>query len=229
MTRGIYIFILPVLITINVVLCSNHDTSWIENALQNWTWSNDEFYSKGFWSFVGYDYDNDKAIIFGGNDGYSVNYNRIGLFDYNTLYVYDMILDKLTPIQFNWEEISGWLFCNEQTPNAVIIDEIMYFSYLDPSDPPYQDNTQLFSFDIKPIYSYVSNKSQPIPDIQPKPLFPTTAFQGTKGCVVTDSTKQYIIISALHPVPPQKDTSYDTNFIYELNYGNCCFFISTFY
>ena len=67
--------------------------------------------------------------------------------------------------------------------------------------------------DINPFYSYIENAFQSIPDIQPKALMNISISQGSDGCVVTDSTKQYIFITALQA--HKEITSYSGNNIDE--------------
>ena len=158
--------------------CNHIDSLWIETALQNWTNSSTHFVTPAGNSFVEYDEDTQKAVIFGGSGDYS---------DWNHLYVYDFLQDNLSIIAINWDYHSpGKYLLNPSSTNAVIIDSIMYFS----------TSKEVCKLDLDPVYAY--NVLSSNPDIKPEVILQHVAYQYTGyGCIVTDEKKQYLIISGM--------------------------------
>ena len=138
-TKNIIIYILFQLL--QKIYCQYTSTR-IETALQNWLLSSTQFYRPAGYSIVGYDYDNDKVIIFGGAQGLT----NVDSADWYILYIYDIFKDTLTSIPISWDSYGELL--NDVTTNAVIINSTMYFTITD----------FVLSLDLDPIYSYYINK-----------------------------------------------------------------------
>ena len=155
---------------------------------QDWSVSSASFLSSADCSIIGYDYDQEKVIILGGSKKESSDSERKYKTDQNTLYIYNIIEDKLSSIYIAWDRFLVLLNCG--TTNAIITDSIMYFA----------TQSDLLKLDLNPFYIFVdsnNNKSQSsLPLTQPEILPINTRYvYGYYGCIVIDDSKSYLIIS----------------------------------
>ena len=97
-----------ILLHLKHAICQKY---WIEAALQsNWILSSTYFNTKEGASIVGYDSDHERVIIFGGT---RFDYQRqsepftLGTRqDWNQLYIYDILHDKLSQMDIkSWQQI----------------------------------------------------------------------------------------------------------------------------
>ena len=196
-TSNLKVFFHQTMLRINVIAvlsCLFHVThcqhyinsTCIESALQDWTLSSQAFFTSAGWSIVGYDEDKDKVIIFGGV-GSDENFYTT---DWYALYVYDIISDRLTHVSLSWDTEYYSFFMNYASTNAVIINSTMHFLI----------TKNLLELDLHPIYSYIDNNPASGSPPQFKPIIwfdSSSQWYGGGGCIVTDSTKEYLIISGM--------------------------------
>ena len=153
-----------------------------EKIFLNWTSSSTRFQKENGCSIVGYDEDQEKVIIVGGIKNES-----------ETLYIYDILQDQLSTVPIGWNMVTescGDLM-NCITTNAVVINSTMYFTI----------DKCILEVDLNPFYLYtLQHSTSAAPDIQPQILLDSWSSQSTYtglGCIVTDDTKQYLVISAM--------------------------------
>ena len=196
----------------NLVCCRYNSSYWIEEVLQNgWILSATQFYRPAECSIVGYDSDNEKVIIIGGTTS-GTNFETA---DWYSLYIYDLIMDKLNPIPIAWNSLHDELI-NPSTTNAVVVNGTMYFS----------TREHLFSLDLDLVYSHDLNdednrlhsKGQNLSSLRPQVLYGYSLDTGYigEGCIVCDETKQYIFISGMAHDGTQSDDKFRVVLVYHI-------------
>ena len=187
-----YVFLL-----LQTILINGYDSEkWIQSALENWTLST-QIYESSALGIVGYDSQHNKVIMFGGRKVDDIDTPYDGHFHGTVslpLFIYDIITDKETLIQIEWNmDLFGELI-NGATTNAVINNSTLFFTI----------PTHLLSIDLDPIYSHVYISTNLHKNSSNQPIFkPDILLNGSEfnigyvggGCIVIDESQQYLFIS----------------------------------